>query len=448
MLMGFLTNSIPPVKIMTMRILSVIIPETEMRKPEIAGHGSDLISPLLRLLQSEYCMEALEVLGSIMTMSGSSMDKHHLRMSMTRASSKAVRKEYERTQSLFGIPEESGWAVPIPAKKTDITRANIHAAFYVCQSDAENGTPTEPTPTPEVEFHNDDFPYGYFQVPERSDTMMSDDVRNDGQTGADLVTRLDSLDDFFDDMSQSPPSEGRSSRTITEFSPEGYESTTQLYDEQILPILHQASSNTSFQNGFVDRPPPGGFSPRDVPGSTNTMNPGAFSIAANNQNSMNLMTTTIVRPPLHNRSITSPSAPASYTPQMGDSFTSDDELTEDVFSDGDDAATLGGSGSVGSGGGGSGGGSGSGGHQHAGGASSGASGGSENGNFFLESMIRPVKQATRSHMRRLTGGRSRDAERQRDLFRTQQLGQISSPQVPKVPNSYLVKSPDSPGDML
>ncbi|KAK7956255.1 uncharacterized protein PG986_005477 [Apiospora aurea] len=275
---------------------------------------------------------------------------------------------------------------------------------------------------------------------------MSDDVRNEGPSGADLVTRLDSLDDFFDDLSQSPPSEGRSSRTITEFSPEGYESTTQLYDEQILPILHQASSNTSFQNGFVDRPPPAGFSPRDMPSSANTMNPGAFSIAANNQNSGNLMTTTIVRPPLHNRSITSPSAPASYTPQMGDSFTSDDELTEDVFSDVDDAATLAGSGSAGSVSG-----SGSGGNQYSGagaggGGALGAAG--ENGNFFLESMIRPVKQATRSHMRRLTGGRSREAERQRDLFRTQQLGQISSPQVPKVPNSYLMKSPDSPGDML
>ncbi|KAK7958373.1 cell morphogenesis protein-like protein PAG1 [Apiospora saccharicola] len=161
------------------------------------------------------------------------------------------------------------------------------------------------------------------------------------------------------------------------------------------------------------------------------------------------MTTTIVRPPLHNRSITSPSAPASYTPQLGDSFTSDDELTEDVFSDNDDAATLAGSGSVGSGSGG--GGSGSGGNPHmGGGAGAGGSGSAsgDNGNFFLESMIRPVKQATRTHMRRLTGGRSREAERQRDLFRTQQLGQIGSPQVPKVPNSYLLKSPDSPGDMM
>ncbi|KAI0132506.1 cell morphogenesis N-terminal-domain-containing protein [Xylariales sp. AK1849] len=403
MLMGFLTNGISSVKIMTMRILSVLIPETEMRRPEIAGHGSDLISPLLRLLQSEYCMEALDVLDSIMPMPGSSMDKHHLRMSMTASSSKAIRKEYERTQSLFGIPEESGWAVPVPAKKTDITRANIHAAFYMCQTDAEDGIPTDPTPTPEVEFHNDDFPYGYFQMPERTETMMSDDARGDAHAGADLVTKLDSLDDFFDDMSQSPPSEGRSSRTITEFSPEGYESNTQLYDEQILPILHQASSNTSFQNGFVDKPPPAGLSPRDVP-SANTMNPGAFNLQP------------AARPGLHNRSITSPSAPASYTQQLAE-FTSDDELTEDVFSDGDDERPN--------------------------------QSGPGDGSFFLESMIRPVKQATRTHMRRLTGGRSRDAERQRDLFRVQ-ASQVANPQVPKVPHNFLnmKPKPDSPGSMM
>ncbi|KAH8680931.1 cell morphogenesis protein PAG1 [Xylariales sp. PMI_506] len=396
MLMGLLTNSLPWVKIMTMRILAVVIPEIEMRKPDIAGHGSDLISPLLRLLQSEeYCMEALKVLDNIMPIPSSSMDKHHLRMSMTQFSAKSVRKEYERTQSLFGIPEVSGWAVPVPAKKTDITRANIHAAFYMCQTDTEDGIPTDPTPTPDVEFHNDDFPYGYFPMPDRTDTMMSDDIRGDGQINADLVTKLDSLDDFFDDMAQSPPSEGRSSRTITEFSPEGYESTTQLYDEQILPILHQASSNTSFQNGFIDRPP-AGPSPREV--APNTMNPAAFTANP------------AMRPRLLNRSNTSPLVP-TYNLQAGD-ITSDDELTEDVFSDGDDDRPNPGESS-----------------------------------FFLENMIRPVKQATRTHMRRLTGGRSKDAERQRDLFRTQ-VSQIPSPQVPKVPQTYLRTKPDSPGSVL
>jgi hypothetical protein len=391
LLMGLLTNSNSWVKVMTMRILCVVIPEIDMRKPELAGHGSDLISPLLRLLQTEFCMEALEVLDNIMTMSGSSMDKHHLRMSMTRSTSKAIKKEYERTQSLFGIPEASGWAIPMPAKKTDSTRANIHAAFYMCQS--IEGMAIEATPTPEVEFHNDDFAYGYFQPIDRTETMMSDEVRGDGNMG-DLVTKLDSLDDFFDDLSTSPPtSDGRSSRTITEFSPDSFESGAQLYDEQILPILHQASNNTSFQNGFTDRPPP-----MSREASNNTMNPGAFNVASSS------------RPGLHSRSVTSPSAPASYHPQIAE-FTSDDEYTEDVFSDADDERPATGHGES---------------------------------SFFLENMIKPLAHTTRSGMRRLTGGRTREADRQREIFRAER--QAPSQPVPKLPNMFPPKA--SQGDML
>ncbi|KAI2624180.1 cell morphogenesis N-terminal-domain-containing protein [Hypoxylon sp. NC1633] len=404
MLLGFLTNSIPSVKIMTMRLLCVVIPEIEMRKPEIAGHGSDLISPLFRLLQTEYCMEALVVLDNIMTMSGTPMDKHYVRMSMTSAASKD-RKEYETTQSLFGIPEESGWSIPVPAKKTEITRANIHAAFYMCQASAEDGVPTDPTPTPEVEFHADDYRYGYFEIPDRTETMMSDDAQGEGQM-ADLVTKLDSLDDFFDDMSQTSPSEGRSSRTVTEFAPESYESGARLYDD-VLPILHQASTNTSFQNGFVDR------LPMSKEGKGNAMTPGAFNTPAT------------VRPGLHSRSVTSPSAPASWNqPQLGE-LTSDDELTEDVFSDGDEERGP---------------------HGGLGGAAGGAP---PESSFFLENMIKPIAQTTRTHMRRLTGGgrSNREAERQREIFRSRQL-QIS-PQVPKVPHSFLQhKASPSNGDML
>ncbi|PON22454.1 hypothetical protein TGAM01_v208735 [Trichoderma gamsii] len=317
-LMGLLTNSLSWVKVQTMRILCVVIPDIDMRNPEIAIHGSDLISPLLRLLQSEFCMGALEVLDNIMTMSGSHMDKQHLRMSMARLTSKAVRKEYERAQSLFGIPELSGWAIPIPARKTEATRANIHAAFYMCQS--TEGSSTEATPTADVEFHSEDFPYGYgyFDSLERSETMLSDEARVEVHPG-DLVTKLDSLDDFFDE----PPSphtddDGRSSLTITEFSPESYETGTELYDEQILPILHEASNNTSFQNGFVERPIV--FSREHA---SNTMNPGAFTMGSS----------LAPRAGLHARSITSPSAPVSHYPQ---DFASDDELVVSGFSDADD----------------------------------------------------------------------------------------------------------------
>ncbi|UKZ47223.1 hypothetical protein TrVGV298_001439 [Trichoderma virens] len=319
-LIGLLTNSLSWVKVQTMRILCLVIPDIDMRNPEIAVHGSDLISPLLRLLQSEFCMGALEVLDNIMTMSGSHMDKQHLRMSMARLTSKAVRKEYERAQSLFGIPELSGWAIPVPARKTEATRANIHAAFYMCQS--AEGSSTEPTPTAEVEFHSDDFPYGYFDPLDRTETMLSDEARVDVHPG-DLVTKLDSLDDFFDEpASPHTDDDGRSSLTITEFTPESYETGTELYDEQILPILHEASNNnTSFQNGFVDRPA-AVFSREHA---SNTMTPGAFTVGR--------VLSPPTRPGLHARSITSPSAPSSHYPH---DFASDDELVIGGFSDADD----------------------------------------------------------------------------------------------------------------
>ncbi|AEO66832.1 uncharacterized protein THITE_2115295 [Thermothielavioides terrestris NRRL 8126] len=388
MLMGFLTNATSWVKIKTMRILRVILPEVDMKKPEIASHGSDMISPLLRLLQTEYCMEALEVLDNIMTMSGSSMDKHHLRMSMTRPTSKAVRKEYERTQSLFGIPEASGWAIPMPARKTDSTRANIHAAFYMCQSD--EGVVAQPTMTPEVEFHTDDFPYGYFPGPsDRADTMVSDDGRALDMHMGDLFSKLDSLDDFFDDLSTSAPSDGRSSRTVTEFSPDTFESGAQLYDEQILPILHQASSNSSmsFQNGFADKPV---FPGREGGGGppTNTMNPGAFTPGHHSNAPSTATKVTSITPPnrpgLHARSVTSPSAPASHhaqqlAPASGDLASDDESFPEDVFSDGDDDRPL----------------------------TATANGGGGGGSFFLENVVRPLAYR-RSKVRRMASGRSHD----------------------------------------
>ncbi|KAM0200899.1 hypothetical protein ACHAPA_010041 [Fusarium lateritium] len=381
-LTGMLTNSLSWVKVQTMKILCVAIPEVDMRKPELAGHGSDLISPLLRLLQTEFCMEALEVLDNIMTMSGNQMDKHHLRMSMTRPTSRAIRKEYERTESLFGIPEASGWAIPVPAKKTDATRANIHAAFYTCQG--SEGMLTETSPTPDVEFHADDFPYNYFGAPERTETMLSDEGR--GDHSGDLAFKLDSLDDFFEEPSSpTTDDDGRSSRTITEYTPESFETGAELYDEQILPILHEASNNTSFQNGFAERSP-GIISPGIIPPgimsretSSNTMNPGAFSVV-----------TPAMRPGLHARSITSPSAPASYQPQIGE-IVSDDEYVGG-FSDADDERP--------------------------------GTGHTESA-FYLENMIKPTTRRPQSRLRRGPSSRSRD-ERSREKAPPQPASRLAN----------------------
>ncbi|KKF96197.1 Cell morphogenesis protein PAG1 [Ceratocystis platani] len=210
MMMGFLTNAIPWVKLKTVDILCVVLAEVDLHKPELAGHGSDLVSPVLRLLQTEYCMHALRVIDNTMAMYASPMDKQHLRMSMMRTN----HREFSRVQSLFGIPDANGWAIPMPGRKADATRANIHAVFYVCQNAADGTSHVSPPvrDASEVAFHADDYSYGFFSPsPDRTTTMVSDDIAGTSAVASsmvgDLVTKLDSLDDFFDDLEQSPPSE-------------------------------------------------------------------------------------------------------------------------------------------------------------------------------------------------------------------------------------------------
>lgn len=421
MLMGMLTNSIPWVRIQTMRILKIVIPETDMRKPEFSGHGTDLVSPLLRLLQTEFCMEALDVLEGVMSLPSTAMDRQHVRMSMTRATAaKTSKKEFERVNTLFGLPDASGWAIPLPAKKTERTRANVHACFYMCQIEGAGGVPSEPTPTPEVAFHADEFPYSYFNLPDRTDTMMSDDIRGDGHMG-DLITKLDSLDDFFDDLSHPITTDAQTSRSITEYHPESFDSGAKLYDEKILPILHQASGGgASMPNGFAERP---------TVATTHLRNLALTSA--------NASTTQLVPPPppqppvangpqqhssrqgMHSRSVTMPVNTGhqhhhQYHQTMPQSEFSDDD-DDEVFSDADDErpGTRG-------------------------------AGGTADDSSLLENMIKPIKESTRPRVRRLTGGRTRESDRQRDAFRAEL--QQASPSVPKVPNVYLAK-PQTPNDV-
>ena len=280
--------------------------------------------------------------------------------------------------------------------------------------DWRGGVTTEATPTPEFEFHADefsadDYPYGYFPVHERSQTMMSDEARSASNIGGDLFTKLDSLDDFFDDPpdNQHKDDDTRSSLTVTEYTPESFESGTQLYDEQILPILHQASTNTSLPNGFSDRPPA-----LSREGSSNTMNPGAFNAIAS------------PRPGLQARSVTLPvgGAPApAAAPAGGPGATfstgeimSDDEIgNEEVFSDADDERPN-------------------------------TSGGE--GSSFITNMVRRPPQGLGFRpppRRRLTGGRHRDGAR---MDRPPPMNS-SVPTIPNLPNVYNSHM-SGQGDML
>ncbi|KAJ5371431.1 uncharacterized protein N7496_007523 [Penicillium cataractarum] len=406
-LMGLLTNTTDWFRIKTMKILCVLIPEVDMRRNEVTCHGPDLISPLLRLLQTNLCPQALGVLDNIMTVSGNPMERHHLRMSMASAvSSRAIRKEYERIQSLYGIPEETGWSVPMPATQSSMTRNNVHAVFYTC-ADSDNMI-VEDTMTPDVEFRADEFKDTFF--PMRADTMKSIDTQTDGNMG-DIVQKLDSLDDFFEETESTVPSLNPVAPPMLRgFTGSYVDTNAHLYDQQTAPILRKSlartGSTSSFHNGLAEsRPANFRF---DGPGMHSPMNPPPHSSQT-------------LRPVSHTRSVTSPAnnlyvhtqQPIPHgTPPVAlheSAFLSDDEV-EDAFSDLDVKRGL---------------------HPPMPPMVRSATDGSHS----LESMIR-------SGMRRLTGGaaNNREKERQRDHLRAQHRAMVqtaNSPRVPKVPEEYL-----------
>lgn len=408
-LLSLLMNKIDWMKINTMEVLCVLLPEIDMRKPEIASKGPDLISPLLRLLQSEFCPQALRVLDFVinlnMTSTPTPFEKQHIRMSMAGShSSRGYKKQFEKTQSLYGIPDESGWSIPMPAHHSHLTRANVHAVFYTCGNLDEGDVPE--AATPKIEFRQEEFPFSPISD-YRTATMTSEDTRGDSHIG-ELVMKLDSLDDFFEDdddaetLTDLPNFTSNSRYTNGPYSNDMREN---LYDQQTAPILHKSltrnASVTSFQSGFISDVK---LSPSRDPG---VMTPGAFSSFASSVAS-SVASHIPSRPGLHARSVTSPSAPNQIqriSPNA--SFSALDEQSES-FSDDEYA--------------------------------SGRTGSVDKGSFNLENNIKPPPLDTRSRirngMRRLTGGGdTKEGSKARDAIK-QALQK--SPQVPKVPDIYLV----------
>lgn len=394
-LIGLLTNRLPWFKLKTLEILCAVIPQIDTRRPEIASQGPDLISPLLRLLQTEYCPQALEVMDHIMGLSTTPLDKHHMRMSMASSGSRSIRKEYEKTQSLYGIPEETGWSIPMPAIHSDTTRLNMQAVIYTCPN--PNAEESHSGSTPDVEFHAEEYHSGSYFPLDPTYTMTAEDSHPDfNEDGiGDLVSKLDSLDDFFQDNSTSESGIARpySNLAMKSFSADS-DSGADIYDQQTAPILHKSlartGSMTSLHNGFADLRGP------------STRDPAVMTPTAFTTNSAIIPTITSappVRPSLHARSVTSPAN------NLGKAHVRDlvsDEETDETFSEDERATGHGGS-----------------------------------------RMLGSTLRASRLNLKKHGPGASGIEYRQRDLLRGQSRSRSqapNSPEVPKVPEAYLQQS--------
>ncbi|KAI0667579.1 cell morphogenesis N-terminal-domain-containing protein [Trametes maxima] len=127
LLMGLVLNKERWLQVQTMQILKVLFQQRET-KSQVDLLGSELLMPLLRLLETDLAAQALDVLDEPMQISGGPAAKHVLRMSLhhhLRASAKDV----ESVAEVFGIPQDSGWCVPRGPALRAAARANVAAVF-------------------------------------------------------------------------------------------------------------------------------------------------------------------------------------------------------------------------------------------------------------------------------------------------------------------------------
>lgn len=262
MLMGTLLNKDMWAKAETLEILRLLLPQIDPKKePLLAIRGADIVSPLLRLLHTSLVEQALDVLDEASGLVAGKFDEHILRMSL---GSRPL-KEYENTATLYGIPEDSGWSVPMPAVTATATRRHVHAVFYTCAaSDVDREISFEFEG--EDEFEDNE----YRKLLKRMDSLTISGAPGSLDT---MVSVLDDLDSFFTQVVHPQNSLARHRQMPSNASacgfPDGIEtqverkverkdsiSIPQLYDKKVSVILQQClnrnPSSVSFLKSFAD----------------------------------------------------------------------------------------------------------------------------------------------------------------------------------------------------
>jgi hypothetical protein len=128
LLLGLVLNNDRRLRIQAMQIVKILFQQRETWNP-VELLGSELLMPLLRLLETDLASQALDVLEEPMVMSGGLSAKHVLRMSMHGHLSQRVPATIT---TVFGVPEASGWCIAQLDTSRDACRTNVMAVFDTC----------------------------------------------------------------------------------------------------------------------------------------------------------------------------------------------------------------------------------------------------------------------------------------------------------------------------
>lgn len=176
LLMGLVLNQDKTMKVHAMQILKVLFHQKDTRNP-VGLVGSELLMPLLRMLETDLAAQALDVLDEPIIIANSMPAKHVLRMSMHIGSH--LSRNIGSEADVFGVPLDSGWSIPKPELAREVCRTNVMAVFDTCK------VPARPS---RIDFEPEDL------------LMLSTQSVHDDDLG-DLVQNLHELSTFFQEPS-------------------------------------------------------------------------------------------------------------------------------------------------------------------------------------------------------------------------------------------------------
>jgi hypothetical protein len=179
LLISLVLNGERWLRLQTLQVLKVLFQQKTAKNP-VELLGSELLMPLLRLVDSDVASQALEVLEEPMVISGGLAAKHVLRMSMHIAPST---DEINSQGEVFGVPLDSGWCVPQTSEARAQCRANVEAVFDTCKSKLR---PSRIRFHPEIEH-------------------AAQRVHAEDEEVSDLVQDLHELSSFFQQRESVPP---------------------------------------------------------------------------------------------------------------------------------------------------------------------------------------------------------------------------------------------------
>ncbi|SNX81636.1 related to TAO3 - Transcriptional Activator of OCH1 [Melanopsichium pennsylvanicum] len=203
LLLGVVLNRHEWMRRQAMQVLKIFFQALDTRNhAAFSNLGSELLMPLLRQLSTPLSSQALEVLDEPIVVHGGPAAIQILRMSLQWGNMplNAQTRDFVHDASIFGPPQESGWAVADPQDMATRSRINLQALVKMCERTLDI-IPTGNNVNFVVDdaYEGDHVGFALDEAPGVGGSRSEDHRKPSGGSLGDIVNQLHDLSSFFGD---------------------------------------------------------------------------------------------------------------------------------------------------------------------------------------------------------------------------------------------------------